>query len=100
MEQFIHGELEFLRLEFHKTRSRRTKHEEEQRKRTICRSKEKQRKKTICRSKEEQRKKKTIWSFEEEQRKTIWLEENRCWVDDLVGKEQTLGGEDEEEEEK
>ena len=32
MEQFIHVELEFLRLEFYKTRSRRTRYEEEQRK--------------------------------------------------------------------
>ena len=30
----IHVELEFLRLEFYKTRSKRTKYEEEQRKKT------------------------------------------------------------------
>ena len=40
-----------------------------------------------------------ICSSEEEQRKTIWLEKNRHWVDDLAGEEQMLGGEEEEEEE-
>ena len=39
-----------------------------------------------------------ICSSEEEQRKTIWLEKNKQWVDDLAGEEQTLGGEEEEEE--
>ena len=63
MEQFIYLELEFLRLEFHKTINKRTR-------------------------------------YKEEQRKTIWLEKNRHWVDDLAGEEQMLGGEEEEEEEK